>query len=137
MLVQKLVILLEEYQVALHLQHAVTLGIKLYEQTLKCQLKNCLSNQNQNSNAQVTKSMPIKVWTFWEGHNIWKNLSLKIWRYSVVSNFKWKTFSNFVFFSNVQTLLLSPLAFCWLIEQLNALSWILPCWHAYFVRELL
>ena len=28
-----------------------------------------------------------------------KNLPLKIWRYSVVSNFKWKIFSNFVAFS--------------------------------------
>ena len=28
-----------------------------------------------------------------------KNLPLKIWRYSVVSNFKWKSFSNFVAFS--------------------------------------
>ena len=28
-----------------------------------------------------------------------KNLPLKIWPYSVVSNFKWKIFSNFVFFS--------------------------------------
>ena len=33
MQVQKLVILLEEYQVALHFQHAGSLGIKLYEQT--------------------------------------------------------------------------------------------------------
>ena len=40
-----------------------------------------------------------KVWTFWEGHKIWKNLPLKIWRYWVMSNFKWKIFSNFVAFS--------------------------------------
>ena len=40
-----------------------------------------------------------KVWTFWEGHKIWKNLPFSIWRYSVVSNFKWKIFSNFLSFS--------------------------------------
>ena len=28
-----------------------------------------------------------------------KNLPLKIWRYLVTSNFKWKIFSNFVAFS--------------------------------------
>ena len=28
-----------------------------------------------------------KVRIFWEGHKIWKNLPLKIWRYSVTSNF--------------------------------------------------
>ena len=33
----------------------------------------------------------VKVWIFWEGH--------KIWLYSVMSNFKWKIFSNFVIFS--------------------------------------
>ena len=38
----------------------------------------------------------IKVWIFWEGHKIWKNLPLKIWRYSLTSNFKC---SNFVAFS--------------------------------------
>ena len=36
-----------------------------------------------------------KVWTFWEGHKIWKNLPLKIWRYWVMSNFKWKIFFKF------------------------------------------
>ena len=36
-----------------------------------------------------------KVWTFWEGHKIWKNLPLSIWRYSVASNFKWKIFFKF------------------------------------------
>ena len=40
-----------------------------------------------------------KVWIIWEGHKIWKNLPLKIWRYWVASNFKWKIFSNFVAFS--------------------------------------
>ena len=40
-----------------------------------------------------------KVWIFWEGHKIRKNLPLKIWCYSVASNFKWKFFSNFVAFS--------------------------------------
>ena len=41
----------------------------------------------------------IKVRIFWEGHEIWKNLPLKIWGYSVTSNFKWKIFKNFVAFS--------------------------------------
>ena len=41
----------------------------------------------------------IKVRIFWEGHKIWNNLPLKIWRYWVVSTFKWKMFSNFVAFS--------------------------------------
>ena len=41
----------------------------------------------------------IKVRIFWEGHKIRKNLPLKIWRYSVTSNSKWKIFSNFVAFS--------------------------------------
>ena len=31
--------------------------------------------------------------------NFEKNLPLKIWRYSVTSNFKWRNFSNFVAFS--------------------------------------
>ena len=41
----------------------------------------------------------FKVRIFWEGHKIWKNLSLKICHYSVTSNFKWNNFSNFVTFS--------------------------------------
>ena len=40
-----------------------------------------------------------KVRIFWEGHKIRKKLPLKIWRYWVTSNFKWKIFSNFVAFS--------------------------------------
>ena len=40
-----------------------------------------------------------KVRIFWEGHKIQKNLPLKVWRYWVTSNFKWKIFSNFVAFS--------------------------------------
>jgi hypothetical protein len=40
-----------------------------------------------------------KVWTFWEEHKIWKNLPPKIWHYWVMSNFKWKIFSDFVSFS--------------------------------------
>ena len=40
-----------------------------------------------------------KVRIFWEGQKIWKSLPLKIRRYSVTSNFKWKNFSNFVAFS--------------------------------------
>ena len=41
----------------------------------------------------------LKVWTFWKRHKIWKNLPLKIWRYWVTLNWKWKIFSNFVPFS--------------------------------------
>ena len=41
----------------------------------------------------------FKVRIFWEGHKIWKNLPLTIWRYSVTSNFMWKIFSNFLTFS--------------------------------------
>ena len=41
----------------------------------------------------------LKVWTFWEGHKIWKNLPLKIWCCSVASNSMWKVFSNCVPFS--------------------------------------
>ena len=41
----------------------------------------------------------VKVQIFWEGHKLEKNLPLIIWRYSVVSNVKWKIFSNFVAFS--------------------------------------
>ena len=40
-----------------------------------------------------------KVRIFWEGHKIWKNLPLKICCYWVLSNFKWKIFSNFGAFS--------------------------------------
>ena len=40
-----------------------------------------------------------KVRILWEGHKIWKNLPLKIWRYWVASNFKQKIFSNFGTFS--------------------------------------
>ena len=49
-----------------------------------------------------------KVWTFWEGHKIWKNLPPYIWRYSVMSNFKWNTFQNFVLFSKRPNF-----NFCW------------------------
>ena len=50
-------------------------------------------------NRERLKVLNIKVWIFWEGHKIWKTLPLKIWRYSVASNFKWKSFSNSVAFS--------------------------------------
>ena len=38
------------------------------------------------------------VWTFCEGHKIWKNLSLSIRCNSVASNFKWKIFFRFCVF---------------------------------------
>ena len=39
--------------------------------------------------------MYSKIRVFWEGHKIWKNLPLKIWRYWVASNLKWKIFFKF------------------------------------------
>ena len=56
-------------------------------------------NRDQTPGFDQTFYFVSKVWTFWEGHKIWKNLPLLIWRYSVASNFKWKIFSNFVAFS--------------------------------------
>ena len=58
----------------------------------------CFMNVWRALESKIEKGT-IKVWTFWEGYKIWKNLPLKIWHYSVVSNFRWKIFSNFVFFS--------------------------------------
>ena len=37
----------------------------------------------------------LKVRTFWEGHKISKNLPLKIWRFWVTSNIRWKIFFKF------------------------------------------
>ena len=48
---------------------------------------------------QLSTSRYFKVRIFWEGHKIWKNLPLKIWRYWVKSNYKWKIFFKFVTFS--------------------------------------
>ena len=44
------------------------------------------------NSCQNYQNMLFKVWTFWEAHKIWKNVPLKIWRYSVASNFKWNLF---------------------------------------------
>jgi hypothetical protein len=41
----------------------------------------------------------IKVWTFWEGHKIWKNLPLKIWRNWVTQIESGRFLKNFVPFS--------------------------------------
>ena len=54
---------------------------------------------NENIKSRVCLIFECKVRIFWEGHKIWKNLPLKIWRYWLASNFKWKIFSNFVAFS--------------------------------------
>ena len=43
----------------------------------------------------LPRTCSIKVRIFWEGQTIWKNLPLKIWRYRVVSKFKWKIFFKF------------------------------------------
>ena len=40
----------------------------------------------------------VKVQIFWEGHKIWKNPSLRIWRYSLTSLSKWKIFFKFLAF---------------------------------------
>ena len=36
--------------------------------------------------AESYRKLLFKIRIFWEGHKIWKNLPLKIWRYSVMSN---------------------------------------------------
>ena len=46
-----------------------------------------------------------KVQIFWECHTIWKNLPLRIWRYSVTSNLKLKIFSNLWHSQNIRTLI--------------------------------
>ena len=48
---------------------------------------------------RLKKRYYYKVRIFWEGHKIWKNLPLKIWCYSVMSNFCGRFFSNFLAFS--------------------------------------
>ena len=54
--------------------------------------------------AMQTLNSTSKVRIFWEGHKIWKNLPLKIYRYWVVSNFEWKIFFQISWPSqNVQT----------------------------------
>ena len=59
--------------------------------------KDCDKSFNRSGYKQHrTVAHVDKVRIFWEGHKIWKNLPLKIWPYSVTSNFKWKIFSNFV-----------------------------------------
>ena len=49
--------------------------------------------------SSMKKYSITKVRIVWEGHKVWKNLPLKIWRCWVASNFNWKIFSNFVAFS--------------------------------------
>ena len=45
-----------------------------------------------------------KVRIFWEGHKIWKNVPLKIWRYWVASNSKRKNFLILWPSQNIRTL---------------------------------
>ena len=59
----------------------------------------------------MNKLALFKVQIFWEGHKIWKNLPLKIWRYWVASNSNWKIFSNFVAFSEY-------LSFTWTTDHI-------------------
>ena len=64
----------------------------------------------------------LKVRIFWEGHKIWNNLPLKIWCYWVVSNLKWKIFSNFLWPSqNIRTLLFVR----WALFMVQLL-WVMP-----------
>ena len=57
-----------------------------------------ISVKGSNISITIVKASKIliivigKVWIFWKGHKIRKNLPLKIWRYSIASNFKWKIF---------------------------------------------
>ena len=58
-----------------------------------------IEKQSTMGSKPLKSSCIFKVGIFWEGHKIWKNLPLKIWRYWVSSNFKWKIFSNCMAFS--------------------------------------
>jgi hypothetical protein len=66
---------------------------------LKSDIKPPESSSSSSEDDDDLEAATIKVRIFWEGHKVWKNLPLKIWRYWVTSNFKWKIFSNFVAFS--------------------------------------
>ena len=57
-------------------------------------------------------TLNVKVRIFWEGHKIWKNLPLKIWRCSATLDFKWKISSNFVAFSEYLTFNPHSLSLC-------------------------
>ena len=66
----------------------ITMGSKLTWNCINTQWCYSLMNMRQIH-------IFFKVWILWEGHKIWKNLPLKIWRYWVASNFKWKIFFKF------------------------------------------
>ena len=65
-----------------------------------------------------------KVRIVWEGHKIWKNLSLKIWCYLVTSNFKWKikygaaenTLKNNDY---ILLVVVKKKHFCWVLQIFN------------------
>ena len=67
----------------------------------------CLVGQNTSHTKRKSDTSyvkPCKVWIFWERYKIWENLPLKIWHYSVMSNFKWKIFQILWPSQNIRTL---------------------------------
>ena len=59
--------------------------------------KKAILEQNE-AKIGIDKSKMCKVRIFWEGHKIWKNIPLKIWRYLVKSNFvAFSEYPNFNF----------------------------------------
>ena len=68
--------------------------------------------KNMTNTIQWSALFTVKVRMFWEGHKIWKNLPLKIWRYSITSNFKWKIFFLIMWPSqNIRTLRLKLIGY--------------------------
>ena len=67
-----------------------------------------------------------KVRIFWEGHKIWKNLPLKIWRHSVTSNFNWKIFFKFSGLLRISELYLQRIQLLpeWLCSRSNNVCWL-------------
>ena len=78
----------------------------------------------------------IKVRIFWKGHKVWKNLPLKIWRYSVTSNLKWKIFSNLLAFSEYpnfkKMFLWSQIHAVWSDGQKRPDQWYFQCFVTFW-----
>ena len=79
--------------------HLTFIFFLIYKYTGLFHLKFSFSEKATKFFAIFFMILTLKVRIIWEGHKIWKNLPLKIWRYWVASNFKWKFFPNFVAFS--------------------------------------
>ena len=84
----------------------------------------------------VLPSVFLKFGTFEKGTKLQKNLPLKIWRYWVMSNWKWKIFSNFVPFSACPNFTVKSwrwAKFLWPSQNIRTLTWTLKprCskWH--------